>query len=441
MSILFFLILISCSWSCQLVNSRATATLSDTTVMINTDTNTNLQFNLAYRIAWDDQDFPKCTQAVFPISSLSSNSSPNRNQIQAPKQLLTYPDLEQPYVYDPTLNTIHQVNSNSSIDLVADLKKTLPTGGQVADLLISSNMAIYLLSYTKKGEQVISTLQRVDVTGQVTLQLQHQQAINTLRRDESGGFYQQLVWFQQHLYVLAKDQSGTTLYRLERSEEPKLAPVYRSEQLVRSIQAGEEQLVLVNEQDEAIWLNPNTGEQILDRQYPVAHRNVIGIDNIDHLYAYDDFLSCIEKDQGIVQQYPLFNIMPLGSDIYYQKGLALVDVGANKAVVQVQQQGGQAESFSFGLDLIPDYASIRLVNLTETKAYFAAGDYLNEQLYIVDRASNKLTDVHPYQPLQLANHYQTEAQYNYWAVESDGSLLIPVQGADALYIFRCKREE
>lgn len=406
--------------------------------MDNTSTLVHPSIQLAYQFSWDIDSFPKTIIPVYTSALLSDQFNKNELEEQARKDIKVYQHLKSCYVHDPYLHTLYKVVGKQEIKLLYNFSTYLSAADKLVHFILDEQENCYLISSKTENDQIINTIQKISLDGRI--QFQHHRTVEDRLAWEKGiqTFYIQLVHFEAETYVLGRNTSGSSLYRID-SKSGQLNKIYESKDEINSIQTTNKGFLLVNSDSKILEIDVLGKVLSENKEALKGYTNIIAVDNKGVLYAYYDDLVKIQKESGVHQTIPMLYIVPSGASFYYQMHSELPTLNkTNKRVeLNIYKNGvNDPISFSFPAESIPNYESLRLINVENNKIYFTAGERLNNKVYVFDLKTHYLADQQAYQPLKGANNYSTQHYRSSWGINSDGSIFLPVQGIEAFYIFK-----
>lgn len=411
-------------------------TNNSTKIMDNTSTLVHPSIQLAYQLSWDVDSFPKTIIPVY--TSALSNAQFNKNELkeQARKDLKFYQHLESCYVHDPYLHTLYKVVDQQTTKLLYTFSTYLSPKEKLVHFILDEQENCYLISSKTKEGQIMNTIQKINLDGR--MQFQHHRKVEDGLAWEKGiqTFYIQLVHFEQETYVLGRNSEGSNLHRIDK-KNGQLNLVYELTDEIKSIQTTDKGFLLVNKDSKIIEIDALGNPISENKDLLKGYTNIISVDNKGSLYAYYDDLVEVQKESGTHKILPMLHLIPSGEDLYYQIQSELPELNevSNRVEVSIYKNDNKTPiTFSFPAKSIPDYNTLKLVTVEHNKVYFKAGKRLNNKVYVFDLKNHYLVDQQPYQPLK--GNYTTQLNRYSWAIHPDGTILLPVQGPEALYIFK-----
>lgn len=438
MNFLFLSILTLFLISCSTGSSQNIITNNSTKTMDNTSALVHPSIQLAYQFNWDIDSFPKTIVPVY--TSALSNAQFNNNELkeQARKDVKIYKHLKSYYVYDPYFYTLYKVVNKQETKLLYNLSAYLSPTEKLVHFILDKHENCYLISSeTEKGE-IINTIQKISLDGHI--QFQHHRTVEDGLAWEKGiqTFYLQLVHFDHETYVLGRNSNGSSLYRIDK-KNGQLNLIYELKDDIRSILTTDKGFLLVNRASKILEVDVQGNLISENKDVLKGYTNVIAVNNKGGLYAYYDNLVEIQKESGTHKMFPMVHLIPSGEDFYYQLQPKLPELNdaSNRIEITIyKNDNNNPITFSFPAKSIPDYKSLRLVNVERNKIYFTAGKRLNHKVYVFDLKTHYLVDQQAYHPLKEGKNYSTQHNRYSWGIHPDGTIFLPVQGTDAFYIFK-----
>jgi hypothetical protein len=424
---------------CSANNSQDGINNNDT-ILDQNPTLSHPSIQLAYQFSWDIDLFPKTIIPVYTSALQSAHFNKHELKEQGRKDLKIYKHLKSCYIHDPYLQTLYKIIDKQETQLLYNFSTYLSPTDKFVHFILDENENCYLISSNTEEEQIINTIQKINLDGRV--QYKHRRIVEDRLAWKNGiqTFYIQLVHFGRSTYVLGRNTNGSLLYRIEK-RSGQLDLIYELKDDIHSIQTTDNGFLLVNS-DSKIFEIDTLGNLISENKDLLkGYTNVIAVDNKNALYAYYDDLVKIQKESGAHKTLPMLHIVPSGKDSYYQiqTGLPTLNKTDNRVKITIYKNDINTPiTLSFLPKAIPYYNTLRLINVENNKIYLTAGKRLNNKIYVFDLKSHTLIDQQTYQPLASKNHYTSQQNRYSWGIAPEGTVFIPVQGISAFYIFIVK---